>query len=380
MSAFRPDALTKTLVVRLFVLPEHAYSGLALSLFLVDAQVAPSSLYGAACVLEGVPFINGAPQNTLVPGLIELAVQRNVLIGGDDFKSGQTKLKSVLVQCSCPPPPPPPPPPPGVLYMPPTTHPVLYFVCLCRPSRNLNIKSRNRVWNQGLSLGDRSSTLFIPFSQALQLLRCYLAIAGASCTAGFSPHDILQASLCSLEAIATYINVLCYGIHSVEYRCQNQRVYSQGCCSGCLVICIPFQTEHPCCSWACKDGFVDGHGRSCSGSWVRTQVDFLVGAGFKPTSIVSYNHLGNNDGMNLSAPQTFRSKEISKSNVVDDVVASNSILYGPGNVSSRAGANKGGDMNRPSNTFSQKTTMTMRTTTQTLQTRFECTSQQIKGI
>ena len=59
-------------------------------------------------------------------------------------------------------------------------------------------------------------------------------------------------------------------------------------------------------------------------------VDFLVGAGIKPTSIVSYNHLGNNDGMNLSAPQTFRSKEISKSNVVDDMVASNSILYSPG--------------------------------------------------
>ena len=55
-----------------------------------------------------------------------------------------------------------------------------------------------------------------------------------------------------------------------------------------------------------------------------------VGAGIKPTSIVSYNHLGNNDGMNLSAPQTFRSKEISKSNVVDDMVASNSILYKPG--------------------------------------------------
>ena len=103
----------------------------------------------------GVPFINGAPQNTFVPGLIELAVQKKVLIGGDDFKSGQTKMKSVLV-------------------------------------------------------------------------------------------------------------------------------------------------------------------------------DFLVGAGIKPTSIVSYNHLGNNDGMNLSAPQTFRSKEISKSNVVDDMVASNSILYAPG--------------------------------------------------
>ncbi|CAH8281604.1 unnamed protein product [Eruca vesicaria subsp. sativa] len=59
-------------------------------------------------------------------------------------------------------------------------------------------------------------------------------------------------------------------------------------------------------------------------------VDFLVGAGIKPTSIVSYNHLGNNDGMNLSAPQTFRSKEISKSNVVDDMVASNGILFESG--------------------------------------------------
>lgn len=43
-------------------------------------------------------------------------------------------------------------------------------------------------------------------------------------------------------------------------------------------------------------------------------VDFLVSAGIKPRSIVSYNHLGNNDGKNLSAPQTFRSKEVRKCN------------------------------------------------------------------
>uniref|UniRef100_A0A804RA41 Inositol-3-phosphate synthase n=1 Tax=Zea mays TaxID=4577 RepID=A0A804RA41_MAIZE len=120
-----------------------------------EAEISPSTLYAIACVTEGVPFINGSPQNTFVPGLIDLAIKNNCLIGGDDFKSGQTKMKSVLV-------------------------------------------------------------------------------------------------------------------------------------------------------------------------------DFLVGAGIKPTSIVSYNHLGNNDGMNLSAPQTFRSKEISKSNVVDDMVSSNAILYGPG--------------------------------------------------
>ena len=120
-----------------------------------EAEISPSTLFGLACVDEGVPFINGSPQNTFVPGLIQAATRLNVLIGGDDFKSGQTKMKSVLV-------------------------------------------------------------------------------------------------------------------------------------------------------------------------------DFLVSAGLKPTSIVSYNHLGNNDGYNLSAPQTFRSKEISKSNVVDDMVASNPILYAPG--------------------------------------------------
>ena len=59
-------------------------------------------------------------------------------------------------------------------------------------------------------------------------------------------------------------------------------------------------------------------------------VDFLVNAGIKPVSIVSYNHLGNNDGKNLSAPDQFKSKEISKSNVVDDMVESNRILYAEG--------------------------------------------------
>jgi len=117
-----------------------------------EKEISPSTMFAVASVLEGVTFINGSPQNALVPGVIELAEKKQVYIAGDDFKSGQTKLKSVLV-------------------------------------------------------------------------------------------------------------------------------------------------------------------------------DFLVSAGIKPVSIVSYNHLGNNDGKNLSAPQTFRSKEITKTNVVDDMVASNQILY-----------------------------------------------------
>ena len=58
-------------------------------------------------------------------------------------------------------------------------------------------------------------------------------------------------------------------------------------------------------------------------------VDFLINAGIKLTSIASYNHLGNNDGKNLSSQKQFRSKEISKSNVVDDMVAANNVLYKP---------------------------------------------------
>lgn len=59
-------------------------------------------------------------------------------------------------------------------------------------------------------------------------------------------------------------------------------------------------------------------------------MDYLVGAGLKPESVVSYNHLGNNDGKNLSAPQTFRSKEISKRGVIDDMVVSNKELFSSG--------------------------------------------------
>ena len=44
-----------------------------------ESEIAPSSIYAAACILEGVPFINGSPQNTFVPGLIELAVQKGKL-------------------------------------------------------------------------------------------------------------------------------------------------------------------------------------------------------------------------------------------------------------------------------------------------------------
>jgi len=61
------------------------------------SEVSPSSIFAIASILENTTFINGSPQNTFVPGVIELAERYHVHIGGDDFKSGQTKIKSVLV-------------------------------------------------------------------------------------------------------------------------------------------------------------------------------------------------------------------------------------------------------------------------------------------
>jgi len=55
--------------------------------------------------------------------------------------------------------------------------------------------------------------------------------------------------------------------------------------------------------------------------------DYLIGSGIRLSSVVSYNHLGNNDGKNLSEDKCFQSKKISKGGVLDDVIKSNTILY-----------------------------------------------------
>lgn len=63
-----------------------------------ESEVSASTLFAVASILEGVTYINGSPQNTFVPGAIELAEQRRVYISGDDFKSGQTKIKVLYLQ------------------------------------------------------------------------------------------------------------------------------------------------------------------------------------------------------------------------------------------------------------------------------------------
>ena len=55
-------------------------------------------MYAASFIVHfQTTYINGSPQNTFVPGVVQLAEKEGVFIGGDDFKSGQTKVKSVLV-------------------------------------------------------------------------------------------------------------------------------------------------------------------------------------------------------------------------------------------------------------------------------------------
>ncbi len=59
--------------------------------------IAPSMLYAWAAISEGVPFANGAPNLTVdIPALEEYAKAKQVPIGGKDFKTGQTLLKTVL--------------------------------------------------------------------------------------------------------------------------------------------------------------------------------------------------------------------------------------------------------------------------------------------
>ena len=59
--------------------------------------IAPSMLYAYAALMEGVPFANGAPNLTVdIPALVKLANDRGVPIGGKDFKTGQTLVKTVI--------------------------------------------------------------------------------------------------------------------------------------------------------------------------------------------------------------------------------------------------------------------------------------------
>ncbi len=62
-----------------------------------DPAISPSMIYAYAAIRLGVPFMNGAPNLTCdIPALIELARETGTPIGGKDFKTGQTLMKTIL--------------------------------------------------------------------------------------------------------------------------------------------------------------------------------------------------------------------------------------------------------------------------------------------
>ena len=84
----------------IFIVPGAAHESLASfekAMEADDPSIAPSMLYAWAALMEGVPFANGAPNLTCDIGAItQLAAEKKVAIGGKDFKTGQTMIKTVL--------------------------------------------------------------------------------------------------------------------------------------------------------------------------------------------------------------------------------------------------------------------------------------------
>jgi len=59
--------------------------------------ISSSMIYAYAALREGVPFINGAPNLTEnTPALLSLARETKAPLAGDDFKTGQTMMKTVI--------------------------------------------------------------------------------------------------------------------------------------------------------------------------------------------------------------------------------------------------------------------------------------------
>ena len=62
-----------------------------------SAEIAPSMIYAYAALRSGVPYANGAPNLSAdIPALRELASERGAPVGGKDFKTGQTLMKTIL--------------------------------------------------------------------------------------------------------------------------------------------------------------------------------------------------------------------------------------------------------------------------------------------
>jgi myo-inositol-1-phosphate synthase len=64
---------------------------------LSDDSIPSSMVYAYAALKEGIPFANAAPNLTAdIPAMIELAAQTKAPLAGNDMKTGQTLIKTVI--------------------------------------------------------------------------------------------------------------------------------------------------------------------------------------------------------------------------------------------------------------------------------------------
>jgi myo-inositol-1-phosphate synthase len=62
-----------------------------------DDSIASSMVYAYAAVHEGVPFVNAAPNLTAdIPAILELASRTKTPVAGNDMKTGQTLIKTIV--------------------------------------------------------------------------------------------------------------------------------------------------------------------------------------------------------------------------------------------------------------------------------------------
>jgi myo-inositol-1-phosphate synthase len=62
-----------------------------------DPDILPSMIYAYCAIKAGIPYANGAPNLSAdIPALTDLARKTGTPIGGKDFKTGQTLMKTIL--------------------------------------------------------------------------------------------------------------------------------------------------------------------------------------------------------------------------------------------------------------------------------------------
>ena len=78
--------------------PAHeSLAGLEAAMKADSPDIPPSMIYAYAAISQGIPYANGAPNlSGDVPALVELAEKTGAPIGGKDFKTGQTLMKTTI--------------------------------------------------------------------------------------------------------------------------------------------------------------------------------------------------------------------------------------------------------------------------------------------